>query len=384
MPKTYSSLRVLVTGGGTGGHIYPLISVAEELQNIGAEHGITVETHYVGAPGRFREILLEQGIRISEVFSSKWRRYVSLLNILDIPKFFVSIFQALFHVFWIMPDVLFSKGGPGSLPVVFACWFYRIPVLIHESDAVPGRANLWAARFATRIGISFLSSQEYFGDRNVALVGNPIRTFLLKDRDNQEFSKRYFGFAQDEPLLLVLGGSQGSTRINEFILNSLELLIRDFQILHQVGVKNFEEIKREGEFLMKDFPPEERSRYKPMAYFKEDIKDAFAAADLIVSRAGAGSIFEIAAFGKPSILIPLQEGADQRANAYEYAKTGAAVVLEEQNLLPNIFAAQLKKIFGAAQKRSDMSEAASQFARPSAARLIAEGLVELATNADGE
>ena len=113
MPRTYSSLRVLLTGGETGGHIYPLISVAEELQNIAAEHGVVVETHYVGAPGRFREILLEQGIRISDIFSSKWRRYFSLLNILDVPKFFVSVVQALFHVFWIMPDVLFSKGGPG-------------------------------------------------------------------------------------------------------------------------------------------------------------------------------------------------------------------------------------------------------------------------------
>lgn len=384
MPRTYSSLRVLLTGGGTGGHIYPLVSVAEELQNIGAEHGVAIEMYYVGAPGQFEPILREQGMQIYSVLSSKLRRYISPLNIVDAPKFLVSIFQALFHVFLIMPDVLFSKGGPGSLPVVLASRFYRIPILIHESDTVPGRANLWAARFAKRIGISFLSSQEYFGDRNTALVGNPIRTFLLKDRDNQEFSKRYFGFAPDEPLLLVLGGSQGSMRVNEFILNSLELLLRDFQILHQVGVKNFDEFKREAEFIMKDFHPEERSRYRPVAYFKEDIKEALTAADAIVSRAGAGSIFEIAAFGKPSILIPLSEGADQRANAYEYAKTGAAVVIEEQNLLPNIFVSQLKKIFNAPHKISAMSEAASQFARPDAARLIAEGLIELATHADEE
>lgn len=382
--KTYSSLRVLLSGGGTGGHIYPLVSVAEELQAIGAEHGVAIAIFYAGSPGQFRGVLAEQGIPVATVLSSKLRRYFSLLNVLDIPKFFVSVFQALFHLFWIMPDVLFSKGGPGSLPVVLAAWFYRIPVLIHESDAVPGRANLWAARFAKRIGVSFLSTQEYFGERNVALVGNPIRTFLLKDRDNQEFSKRYFGFTPDEPMLLVLGGSQGSTRINEFILNSLELLIRDFQILHQVGAKNFDEIKREAEFLMKDFHPEERARYKPVAYFKEDIKEALVGADLVVSRAGAGSIFEIAAFGKPSILVPLQEGADQRANAYEYAKTGGAVVLDEQNLLPNVFASQLKKIFGAPQKLKGMAEAASQFARPNAARLIAEGLVELATGAEAE
>lgn len=379
MPKNHSSLRVLLTGGGTGGHIYPLVSVAEELQS----QGLKIEVSYVGSPGQFRSVLAEQGISIATVYGSKLRRYFSVLNILDLPKFFISVFQALFHVFWIMPDVLFSKGGPGSLPVVLACRFYRIPVLIHESDAVPGRANLLAARFANRIGVSFFSTQDYFRDRNVAVVGNPIRTFLLKDRDNQEFSKRYFGFTPEKPLLLVLGGSQGSVRINEFILNSLELLIRDFQVLHQAGVKNFDELRREADFSMKDFHPEERARYKPMAYFKEDIKEALVAADLVVSRAGAGSIFEIAAFGKPSILIPLSEGVDQRANAYEYSKTGAAAVLEEQNLLPNVFAGQLKRIFAEPGKRKDMAEAASQFARPNAARLIAEGLIELATNVHG-
>jgi UDP-N-acetylglucosamine--N-acetylmuramyl-(pentapeptide) pyrophosphoryl-undecaprenol N-acetylglucosamine transferase len=181
------------------------------------------------------------------------------------------------------------------------------------------------------------------------------------------------------PLILVLGGSQGSQKINEFMIDNAQELVRKYQILHQVGTKNFEQFKNELAVATKNFIPEQRSRYKIVDFLKKEIKDAYIACDIIVSRAGSGAIFEIAASKKPSILIPLDSAAKdhQRLNAYEYAKAGACVVIEEDNFKPAMFLGQIDLILSNKSKYQSMAQAAENFSKPKAAEIIAKEIINL-------
>jgi len=392
-------MRILFTGGGTGGHIYPIIAVAEELQ-LSANRD-DLELHYFGAPGPFAKLLQENGILVSRILSAKMRRYFDVRNFYELPIIFpLTVIQALWKVFWLMPDVLFSKGGPGSLPVVFACHFYRVPIIIHDSDSMVGLSNQAAVRWADRVALSFNSAIEpllekfsakggsAFGGKNsekmrakIALVGNPIRRSLTGGIILQkDAAKKLFMFDSQKPMVLVIAGSQGSVKLNDFFIQNSEELIKDFQILHQTGIKNFDDAKKELDMIMKTHSEQEKARYKMVAYFEKDLDDAYAAADLVVSRGSAGAIFEIAAFGKPSVLIPLSAdvvGEHQINNAYEYVKTGAGIVIEEENLTPNLFISQLKNLFSEPEKLSQMSQAAKNFAKPEAAKTIAEEILKL-------
>jgi len=380
----------LFTGGGTGGHIYPILAVAEKLNKFSKEKNIDLNLHYIGAPENYGEILAANNIRVSKIVSAKIRRYLDIRNLIDIPKLFISLIQAFWKVFFVMPDVLFSKGGPGALPIVLVCRFYNIPIIIHESDSVAGLTNLLSSRYADKIGISFVSAQNSFvnyfkkeSDKKkindkIALIGNPIRSFLTKE-GSQENAKKIFGFDLQKPLILVICGSQGSVNVNDFFLNAArDLISENFQILHQTGIKNFDNFNKE---LNSIFPnlENDKSCYKAVPYFNDNIKDAYIAADIVVSRSGSGSIFEIATMAKPSILIPLADSASdhQRKNAYEYANTGAAIVIEESNLKTNIFISQLKKLFENKENMSKMSEAAEKFSKTNSSEIIAEEIVKL-------
>ncbi|MBI2595066.1 MAG: glycosyltransferase, partial [Candidatus Colwellbacteria bacterium] len=302
-----TTFRVLMTGGGSGGHIYPLVSVITELQILASQEEVNLEIRYLGVVGPYEGLLRENGIQVQKILSSKLRRYFSLTNIVDGPKFVVSFFQALSKMLWFMPDVLFTKGGPGALAVVLAARLYRIPIIVHESDTVPGVSNMITAKYAKTIVASFPSTAEYFGDREVILVGNPVRRYLFGDPLTQSKAKLFLGFDSNLPLVFILGGSQGAVRINDFILDNLTGLLQFTQIFHQTGRANYESVIGEGAVVGRDLSEEMKRRYKAIDYLEKDIRIALEAADLVVSRAGSGSIFEIAAFGKPSILIPLPD-----------------------------------------------------------------------------
>jgi len=380
-------MRILFTGGGTGGHIYPIVAVAEELQKLAAGEKINIDLRYFGSPGVFQGVLEENGIAVVKILSAKLRRYFDLRNFFDVPILFpLSIIQALWKVFWFMPDVLFSKGGPGSLPVVLACKFYGVRIIIHDSDSIIGLANTIASRWADRILVSFdsaakapLNNAKLAG--KVELVGNPIRRSLIEGKilDSRP-AKKIFDFNPEKPVILVIGGSQGAVKINDFMMEIIEELIKNYQVFHQTGVKNFDAVKQELDIIIENHPAEEKTRYKIAPYFEKNLNDVYSAADLVVSRAGSLSIFEIAAFGKPSILIPLPlevVGDHQITNAYEYAKTGAAIVIEQPNLEPNIFLGQLKRLLSDPAKLKQMSDAAKNFSKPQAARIIAEEILKL-------
>ncbi len=359
--------RILLTGGGTGGHIFPLIAVADEIKKLERQK---VQLFYIGPKHPLNEAFKLRNIKVRPILSSKWRRYFDLRNFLDVPKFFLSFVQALYWLYFIMPDLVFSKGGPGALAVILAAKFYFIPVLIHDSDSIPGLTNRLSAHFAEKIFIAFTAAEKYFSPNKIELVGNPIRTELFLNRPpSKEVAKAKLNFNPDKPLILFLTGSQGARRINSFVFDNLEELLKLGQVLHQVGEKNITEaagLRKEG--------------YKFKGFFNsEELKLALVAADVVISRAGGGAIFEIAAFHKPSILIPLPEAASdhQRLNAYEYARTGAAVVIEENNLSWGIIKIELEKILNNPKIMKEASQAARNFAKPEAAETIAKEILKI-------
>lgn len=376
-------IRILLTGGGSGGHVYPLLAVAESLRKITEKQGTEIQLVYFGPKDKYFGLVAERGIRTYGIAAGKVRRYALgiLANILDIPRFFWGLVQAFWKMFWLMPDAVFSKGGTGAFPVVFAAWFYRIPVMIHDSDAIPGLTNLLSSRFARRIAVSFENAKKYFNPGKTILTGNPIRAELLEKKYPQDQAKEILGFKRDMPLILILGGSQGAQRINDFIIVALKDLLTQSQILHQTGPGNYMDVKNLSQAALLNMPAKEEaaSRYKAVSYFEEDLPIAMYAADVIVTRAGSSSIFEAAAFGKPAILMPLRESASdhQRANAYEFAETGAAVVIEEQNLQPAIFIRELTGILNNPEKAEKMSKAAASFFRPEAPDTLAKELLSL-------
>ncbi len=368
-------MRIVLTGGGTGGHLFPLIAVAKELKNILGEEASFL---YVGAGGDLeKETMAKEGIAARRVLSGKWRRYFSFKNFLDPFKIPIGIVQSLWILLWYMPDAIFSKGGYGSIPVVITAWIYRIPVLVHESDAVPGMANQILAKFSSRVAVSYPSAEQYFPKYEAALTGNPIRTEITQGQAQALRSR--FGLTESKPIVLVLGGSQGSQIVNRAIVKILPRLLQRVQIVHQTGEKNYDEtVRMAAEFGIKAG----REGYIPIKFLDSNLyKDALAAADLVISRAGANAISEIAANFKPVILIPLENSANehQSRNAYELAKIGGALVLEKMNLGEHILLQKIEKLLGDEELRQNMGRKIRAFYHPEAAEKLAREIIELAS-----
>ncbi len=373
------TFRVVMTGGGSGGHMYPLLAVAEQLQAKAAELKFELELTYMGPEDPFAAALGNHNIGINPILGGKYRRYFSLLNILDIPKLIIGFFQALAKLYFIMPDVIFSKGGTGAFPVILAGWFYRIPIAIHESDAQPGLTNLFSSYFAKRVFVSFDAAARYFNPRITTLAGTPVRKELLAGRTTKDLARDTLGFSSSNPLIIILGGSQGSKHINDFILENLPAIIAETQIFHQTGTANYRDVEKLARAALID--ASYKNRYQAVAYLDDqNYALALTAADIVVSRSGSGSLSEIAAFGAQSILIPHTGGnGHQAANAYEFSKNGAAVVIEEENLLPGIFLSQLKSLLKNPNLLKKMGAEAAKFYAPDAAEKIVAGIMELAS-----
>lgn len=367
-------MRIVLTGGGTGGHLFPLIAVANKIrEKIGPE----AEFLYIGSGAEMeKDIIGQEGIPTKFVLSGKMRRYFSFENFTDIFKIPIGFLQSLWILFRFMPDAIFSKGGYVAVPVVLAAWVYRIPILIHESDSIPGTANQFLAKFSNRVAVAYPSAEQYFAKEKVALTGNPVR-FQVTDGDSI-MMRTQLGFASSKKTLLILGGSQGSQIINDSIVKILPQLLHNFQIIHQTGERNFDEVVAEaGRQGIKSG----RDGYFATPFLNANqLRDAFALSDLVVSRAGANFVAEIAANGKPAILIPLESSANnhQRMNAYELAKIGAALVLDESNLGQHLLLEKIEKVFSDDNLRGQMAEQIKTFYHPNAADTIANGVIELA------
>jgi len=362
-------MRIVLTGGGTGGHLVPLVTVAGKIK----EKVPDAQFVFMGPKGKMeQEIIGKTGIKTRRIMSGKMRRYMSGYNFLDVIKIPIGIIQSLFWLLVDMPDAVFSKGGYASLPVVLAAWVYRIPVMIHESDANPGIANSMLAKFAERIAVSYPEAEKYFSAGQVVLTGNPVRNEIAQG-DPQK-ARELFHLLESKKVIFIIGGSLGARSINNKILNILPELLHKYQIIHQTGVDHFEEVKKKaGELGIKAG----REGYFPVDFYGEEVKDIMAVSDLVVTRAGAGNLSEIAAAKKPAIVIPLGTSANnhQRMNAYSLAKKGGCLVLEEENLGGHMLLEKIEELMNNEELRQKMVSNIEVFYHPDAADKIAEGVL---------
>lgn len=372
-------MKILFTGGGTGGHFYPIIAVAEAVRERCKVRKIIMPSLYYMAPNKYNaRSLFDNEMEFIPVPAGKMRRYFSLLNFTDVFKTLTGCIMALFKMYSLYPDVVFGKGGYASFPALFAAKLLNIPVVIHESDSKPGKVNVWAGKFAKKIAISYPGAAEYFTKHKdrVALTGSPIRKEVQKPLSNG--AQEFLGLEPETPVILVLGGSQGSQNINDVIIQTLPELLNRYQIIHQTGKKNLEEINATSKVILKDHPF--GYRYHTFDYMNElALRMSAGVATMIISRAGS-TIFEIAAWGIPSIIIPLPSSVshDQTANAFAYAESGAASVIEENNLTPHILVEEVDRIGKSPKIMETMKERARSFGRVDSAHVIADAIIDLA------
>jgi len=369
--------KVSLIGGGSGGHVYPLMAVAESLKTESAKRGLDLSLRTLGDGDFIKKASTEFGVSHSHLLRAKWRPYFSILNLIDLLKVPLVFVQSFFYLWVFMPDVVFAKGGYSSFIPVLAAKIFFIPVIIHDSDSIPGKANLMMSRLANHIFVSFDNAKSYFPENKTTVVGNPSRKDLIVLND-KESSASYFSLSTKKPTVLIIGGSQGAQIINQVVFDSLLQLAEKFNIIHQVGISNYEDFNKKVEEMKKKEDELHisliNSSYKIYPFFKvEQLKMAYSMADVIVSRAGAGTLFEVSALGKPIIVIPIKESASghQKQNAIEIYKHGGTYI-EEPNLTTHLLIDQIEKSI---QNKDEIKEKLRGFSNPNSAEIIASYLL---------
>ncbi len=321
--------KIIMTGGGSAGHVTPNLAIIPKLKELG------YEVQYIGTEdGIERKIINEQNIKYHIISSGKLRRYFDIRNFTDPFKVIKGVFEAFKIIKKEKPNIVFSKGGFVSVPVVIGAYFNKIPVISHESDLTPGLANKIAAPYSTKVCVTFPESLEKLKADKGILTGTPIREELLKG--SKEKGLGFCGFKGDKPLIMVMGGSLGSRFINEVLRKSLFDLLLKYDIVHICGRNNIDEsLKNIG-------------GYRQFEYVSEEMPDLLAAADILVSRAGANAIFEFLALKKPNILIPLSKKSsrgDQILNAASFERSGFSVVIQEEKMNSEVLTNKINELF---------------------------------------
>ncbi len=322
--------KIVMTGGGTAGHVTPNIALMPALKDAGYE--IT----YIGSYQGMEKGLIEaQNIPYYGISSGKLRRYFDLKNFTDPFKVLKGFGEAIRLMHKLKPDIVFSKGGFVSVPVVLAAKYCHVPAIIHESDITPGLANKIAIRGAKKVCCNFPETMKYLPEGKAVLTGSPIRQELF--HGNAAAARKLCNISDDgKPVLLIIGGSSGSKVINDAVRQVLPQLLERFNVIHLCGKGNL------------DTSLNGRQGYTQMEYASEELPDIFALADLVISRAGANSICELLALHKPNILIPLSAAAsrgDQILNANSFKKQGFSYVLEEESLTGDILLDAVRDVY---------------------------------------
>ncbi|MFA6158063.1 MAG: glycosyltransferase [Candidatus Paceibacterota bacterium] len=332
---------------------------------------------YYMAPSKYDErALFENGIFYQKSYAGKMRRYFSILNFTDLFKIAYGIANAIIDVWNIYPDVIFSKGGYVGFPVLWAARLLRIPIIIHESDSHPGRVSLWSAKFAQKVALSYREAAKYFPADKVAFTGNPVRREIQETL--KEGAREFLRLEDSVPIVLILGGSQGSRKMNDAVIDILPGLVKKYYVIHQTGKDNIEDMTNTAKVILNESVF--AGRYKPYAYLNNlGLRMAAGQASLIISRAGS-TIFEIALWQVPSIIIPIPEeiSHDQKPNAFAYASAGACSVIEEMNLSPHVLSAEIDRIIESKDISDAMRKGAATFSHKDAAEIIARELIRVA------
>jgi UDP-N-acetylglucosamine--N-acetylmuramyl-(pentapeptide) pyrophosphoryl-undecaprenol N-acetylglucosamine transferase len=337
--------KILLTGGGTAGHVTPNIALIHQLREL------DFEIHYAGThKGIEFELIGKENVPFHPLRAGKLRRYIDFKNLTDIFKIASGFIQAFMLIIKIHPHIIFSKGGFVSCPVVWAGWLLRKPVVIHESDMTPGLANKLSLPFAYKICYSFPETKKHVSQSKGILTGIPIRQTLFSG--NPETGKFICGFTDSKPVLLIIGGSQGSQIINTTIRESLDTLLKEYNICHLCGKGN---------------SIQNRTGYIQFEYVNEELAHLYALSDIVISRSGATTLFELLALRKPNLLIPLALNAsrgDQILNARSFEKQGFSKVLLQENLTSETLITALNMTFNSkdtlisAMKKSDLANSA--------------------------
>ncbi len=363
-------MKIAFTGAG-GGHFYPLIAVAERIRKEVFTQKIVQPDLYFFSDQPYNETLLfESQIKFVYIPAGKLRVYPSFQTFLDIFKTIAGCFFAIIKLYSIYPDVVFAKGGYASFPTLFAARILAIPVVVHESDTVPGRTTKWAGGFAKKVAIAYPEAASFYPRDRTALIGQPIRDIIIPPSNYVRNPP-----AKDRNVIMIIGGSQGSKAINESILLVLPELLSVYDIVHQVGVANKEDMKKITDSILKNHP------YKDH-YFMDgfiDVSIFYSKVDMTITRAGS-TLFEMALWQLPMLVIPIPEtiSRDQRTNAYAMASRGTAVVIEENNLGKATLLSAIKSIMENKENYAKMSESCIQFENSrTAADVIARELIRI-------
>lgn len=363
-------MKIVITGAG-GGHFYPLIAVVECIHKEAfAQKIIMPEVYFFSDKPYDEKALFDHQITFVQIPAGKLRVYPSFETVTDLFKTFWGCLVAISKLYSLYPDAIFAKGGYASFPTLFAARLLSIPVIVHESDTVPGRTTVWAGKFASRVALSYPEASVRYKKETVALTGQPIRGGLLPP---EGYEKKFI--PRERPLILVLGGSQGSTKLNATVANILPQLLNKYDVVHQVGQANVDEMKKLAEELLKNHQFKDH-------YFVDGFIDVglfYPKVDLAITRAGS-SMFEIALWQIPMIVIPIPEtvSRDQRTNAYAMAGKGIAVVVEENNLGQTLMLGEISQILENRETYEKMSHAGLQFeSSRNAATTIARELIRI-------
>lgn len=378
MDNVKNKFKIGLTGHGSGGHFFPLIAVGQAMRRLGNQTGYNkVELQYYGPTPFDQESLDLINASFVKVPAGKRRGYWSYKNIIDVFKIAFGCVVAFIKLAWYYPDVVFSKGGYASFPVVIGCRLLQIPLMIHDSDIIPGRVSAISSKWAQRVALAWPQALEHISNPHSAIVGIPIRDELLLG--SKEGGRAYLRIPPEASVILVIGGSQGATIINSAILASLKDLLADFYIVHQVGLKNESQMRLATETILNEA---ENEKYRLFGNLNAlAMAKALGAADIVITRAGASGLFETAGVGSvPAIVIPINESINdhQRMNAYAFAESGAGIVIEESNLTPEILRSNIADLLGDKEKYYAMQVAAKKFSPPDTADKIARELYDIA------
>ena len=317
--------KIILTGGGTAGHVTPNIALLPSLK----KNNYNIE--YIGTANGIEKVLIEnQNIKYHVISSGKFRRYFDVKNFTDPFKVIKAIFQAKEIIKREKPDLVFSKGGFVSVPVVIGAYFNKVPIIIHESDMTPGLANRISIPYCTKVCVTFPETLKYIKKNKAVLTGSPIRQELLNGSSIS--GAALCNFKDKKIVLLVIGGSLGSKAINEIVRKSINTLLKSYNIIHICGKGNIDK-----SLLSKN-------NYAQFEYVNTELPHLYAYSDIIISRAGANVIFELLALKKPNILIPLSAKSsrgDQILNARSFEKSGFSLVIEEENLKEDLLIERL-------------------------------------------
>lgn len=336
--------KIVLTGGGTAGHVTPNIALLPSLKEAG------YEIAYIGSyDGIEKKLISDFDIPYTGISTGKFRRYLDLKNFTDPFRVIKGFSEAKKYLKEFKPDVVFSKGGFVSVPVVRAAASLHIPCIIHESDMTPGLANKLCIPVAQKVCCNFPETLKLLPQEKAVLTGSPIRAELTKG--NKLAGLNMCGFTANKPVVMVIGGSLGAANVNKAVRDALPRLLHDFQVVHLCG-------KDKVDNLLLNTPG-----YKQFEYIKAELKDLFAMADIVISRAGANAICELLALKKPNILIPLPAASsrgDQLLNAKSFESQGFSIVINEDDLTTNLLMDKVHELYFTRQTFADTMSKSGQ------------------------